>query len=184
MVEYHILPVPSSGRESVDNDLSTHSNYLEDDDDEIVEIDLTKPIPNHLDTSNSFKRASETPVGWCQIAIIIYQRAIPLALTFSLNNVANFIMLYFAGHLPTSEEESSTDIFAGVSMSLLFSNISCLSIFVGMTGAVETLGKISILIHLYSIVSPTHHCISQGAKIMEPRTIERWELFSRGPYSS
>ena len=79
--------------------------------------------------------------------LIIYnilKRAIPMAMTFALGNIANFITLYFAGHIKNyqtkDENINETDIFAGISMSLLFSNISCLSILVGMTGAVETLG--------------------------------------------
>ena len=145
MAEYQILPrETSSGGSSVEDNMTTrpesHSGEERRDDDgeedDIVEIDFTKSSPYDLNTS---MKKSEEKSNRCQMAIIVYQRAIPLALTFSLGNVANFIMLYFAGHLP-AEEEGSTETFAGVSMSILFSNISCLSIFVGMTGAVETLG--------------------------------------------
>jgi hypothetical protein len=119
------------------------------EDDEMIgmieDSNCTKTCPTSNDDPNASSKTMKSPASWFQIAVIVYQRAIPLALTFSLGNVANFIMLYFAGHLP-AEEEGSTETFAGVSMSILFTSISCLSIFLGITGAVETLGEIFSLI--------------------------------------
>jgi hypothetical protein len=165
MVEYQILP-RSNGTGSV--------TAIDEDfeDDEVIEIDFTKPSN---DDPNASSKTMKSPASWFQIAVIVYQRAIPLALTFSLGNVANFIMLYFAGHLP-AEEEGSTETFAGVSMSILFTSISCLSIFLGMTGAVETLGEI------FSLILASHSL--QGVKTMEPRTTKRWALSCRDPSSS
>jgi hypothetical protein len=120
-----------------------------EEDDEIEIIELNR-VDEEIPTKKILMENSKDEFSWFQTAIIVFQRGLPLTLTFTLGNVANFIVLYFAGHIK-SDEEDRTDIFAGVSMSILFSNISCLSILVGMTGAVETLGlRLSTLASLFN----------------------------------
>jgi hypothetical protein len=113
----------------------------EDDDIEIIDLNPIEEGEEERTTQVPSIKSPEESFSWLQTAIIVFQRGFPLTVTFTLGNVANFILLYFAGHVH-SDEEDPTDIFAGVSMSMLFSNISCLSILIGMTGAVETLGLI------------------------------------------
>lgn len=127
------------------NKNNNKENENEEEEDEEIEIILTSNNShNSHNTHNSHNNNNNNNEINCFLIIYnILIRAIPMALTFTLGNVGNFITLYFAGHLNNESNSGidSTDIFAGISMSLLFSNISCLSILVGMTGAVETLGK-------------------------------------------
>jgi hypothetical protein len=98
----------------------------------------------------SLGKEKEGNLGWFQIGILLFQRALPMALSYGFGGLGNFTMLYFAGHL--YGDANPTVTFAGISMSMLFTNISCRSILIGMSGAVETLGNRSY--QLISSLSP------------------------------
>lgn len=70
---------------------------------------------------------------------VLTQQAIPVVITFFLTVGGTFINLVFASHYV--EDNSQSVVFAGVSLSNMFANVSGLSILIGMTTAVETLGS-------------------------------------------
>jgi hypothetical protein len=82
---------------------------------------------------------NDDELSWFEMGREIFWRAIPMALSYAFGGLGNFTMLYFAGHI--YEDVNPTVTFAGISMSMLFTNISCRSLIIGMSGAVETLGK-------------------------------------------
>jgi MATE family multidrug resistance protein len=67
--------------------------------------------------------------------LYITQVSAPVVTSFFLGISSSFILLYYAAHL------NDTVVFAAVSMSNMFSNVSCISLLIGMTSAVETLGS-------------------------------------------
>ena len=66
--------------------------------------------------------------------------SVPVVISFFLQVGATFINLVFAGQYTEGYDTTST-VFTGVSLSNMFGNVSCLSILIGMTGAVETLAS-------------------------------------------
>jgi hypothetical protein len=96
------------------------------------------------DPYDTIDRPSEiiSPPSQLTKVLTILKRSLNVSSTFFLGMISNFITLYFAGHLTKQDEHDSTDTFAGISMSLLFANISAISLFIGMSGAVETLGNL------------------------------------------
>jgi MATE family multidrug resistance protein len=71
---------------------------------------------------------------------VLLKQASPAALSFFLNMGGNIVNMAFAGHYVLSNGEKSA-VFAGISLATLFGNVSCRSIFIGMTSAVETLAS-------------------------------------------
>lgn len=70
---------------------------------------------------------------------IIGKMAVPFMASFFLYLGSNFIVMYFAGHI-TASVEDTTVIFAGISLGQMFANVSWFSVLSGMTSALETLG--------------------------------------------
>jgi multidrug resistance protein, MATE family len=81
----------------------------------------------------------EIAESFFQMFVAMFTKSLPISLTMLLGIFANFILLYFAGHLPN--DPNPIDTFSGISMCILFSQISCRSIFMGLSGAIETLGS-------------------------------------------
>jgi MATE family multidrug resistance protein len=75
-----------------------------------------------------------------KLLVVLFQRASPVAASFLLTTSGNFINLAFAGQYILSNGEKSA-VFAGVSLATMFANMSCRSVLLGMTAAVETLGS-------------------------------------------
>jgi Na+-driven multidrug efflux pump len=65
--------------------------------------------------------------------------AAPLVFSYFLRLGESFIAIYFASHL--SRAENDTAIFAGISLAQMFVTISSVSLFIGMSTALETLGS-------------------------------------------
>ncbi len=65
----------------------------------------------------------------------------PLISSFFLSITGNFILMIFAGHAKESNGLSVATVFAGVSLSNLFCNVTFRSLIIGMTGAMDTLGS-------------------------------------------
>jgi hypothetical protein len=123
------------------------------DDDDIIEVILSDlPIAESDEKKESESEINNNGIeelNWFQTAQAILRKGLPMALTYCLGGLTNFTLLYFAGHLYNDADPTIT--FAGVSMSMLFTNISGRSIIIGMTGAVETLGlRLSTLASLFN----------------------------------
>ena len=75
--------------------------------------------------------------------LILLAQASPIVVSFFLSNCGTFINLLFASRfVPTNSEiTSSSALLAGVNLANLFANVSCLSLQIGMSSAVETLGS-------------------------------------------
>eukprot|EP01038_Epipyxis_sp_PR26KG_P016448 gene16448-22431_t len=77
--------------------------------------------------------------SWILQLKVLSTQAIPVVISFFLSIGGTFINLIFAGHYVVNNDK--TVVFAGVSLANMFANVSCLSILIGMSGAVETLGS-------------------------------------------
>lgn len=69
--------------------------------------------------------------------LFLVKTAYPVVITFLLGLASSFIVLFYANHLHTTSDK--TVVFAGISMSNMFINVSFLSLLIGMTTSVETL---------------------------------------------
>lgn len=72
--------------------------------------------------------------------MILMQQAVPVIISFFLSIGGTFINLVFAGQF-VHESGDQSAVFAGVSLANMFANVSCLSLLIGMSSAVETLGS-------------------------------------------
>ena len=71
----------------------------------------------------------------------LLRSAWPVITSFFLSIIGNFILMIFAGHAKESNNLSVATVFAGVSLSNLFCNVTFRSLIIGMTGGMETLGS-------------------------------------------
>eukprot|EP01032_Pedospumella_encystans_P014245 gene14245-16375_t len=72
--------------------------------------------------------------------LILSKQSAPVVMSFFLGLLGSFINLLFAGRfVPTTGDRSI--VFAGISLANMFANVSCLSLLIGMSSAVETLGS-------------------------------------------
>jgi MATE family multidrug resistance protein len=74
-----------------------------------------------------------------QVYVLIKQ-SFPVAVAFFLTIGGSFVNLIFAGHFVNVSGDKSA-VFAGISLANMFANVSCLSILIGMSSAIETLGS-------------------------------------------
>lgn len=71
---------------------------------------------------------------------LLSQRSLPVIISFFLSLSGSLINLLFAGRfVPTTGDRSI--VFAGVSLGNMFANVTCFSILIGMSSAIETLGS-------------------------------------------
>jgi MATE family multidrug resistance protein len=75
-----------------------------------------------------------------QKVFIIVRQSMPVVISFFLSIGGTFINLVFAGQY-VHESGDKSAVFAGVSLANMFANVSCLSVLIGMSSAVETLGS-------------------------------------------
>ena len=73
-----------------------------------------------------------------EILKCIFTTAYPIAIALVLEVSCNFISLFFASRVRNSLIPPGV-VFAGVSLSTMFANVTCFSIHEGMTGAVEVI---------------------------------------------
>ena len=71
----------------------------------------------------------------------LMKSAWPVVTSFFLSIMGGLILMLFAGHAPESNGLAVATVFAGVSLSNLYCNVTFRSLIIGMTGAVETLGS-------------------------------------------
>eukprot|EP01033_Poteriospumella_lacustris_P000584 gene584-400_t len=76
---------------------------------------------------------------WERVQVLTKQ-SFPVVVSFFLSIGGTFINLIFAGQY-VHETGDKSAVFAGVSLANMFANVSCLSILIGMSSAVETLGS-------------------------------------------
>jgi hypothetical protein len=75
-----------------------------------------------------------------QKLLIVSQQSAPVIASFFLGLVGSFINLLFAGRYIHTDGDRSID-FAGISLANMFVNVTCLSLLIGASSAVETLGS-------------------------------------------
>lgn len=68
------------------------------------------------------------------------RRSAPVIISFFLSLSGSLINLLFAGRFVASGAERSV-VFAGVSLGNMFANVTCFSLLIGMSSAIETLGS-------------------------------------------
>lgn len=68
------------------------------------------------------------------------RRSLPVIISFFLSLSGSLINLLFAGRFVASGAERSV-VFAGVSLGNMFANVTCFSLLIGMSSAIETLGS-------------------------------------------
>jgi MATE family multidrug resistance protein len=71
---------------------------------------------------------------------VLCLQSFPVVVSFFLSIGGTFVNLIFAGQY-VHETGNKSAVFAGVSLANMFANVSCLSILIGMSSAVETLGS-------------------------------------------
>lgn len=83
--------------------------------------------------------------SFLEILKVMISQSLPVIISFSLQMGGNFITLIFAGHYKDDNMSNSPDgdstVFAGISLCNMFVAVTYYSIFIGMTGAIETLGS-------------------------------------------
>jgi MATE family multidrug resistance protein len=72
--------------------------------------------------------------------IVLIKLSFPVIVSFFLSIGGTFINLVFAGHY-VNESGDRSAVFAGISLANMFANVSCLSVLIGMSSAVETLAS-------------------------------------------
>jgi MATE family multidrug resistance protein len=77
--------------------------------------------------------------SYFEILNVLIMQSFPAVISYFLHIGGNFITLFFAGFY--SLDGDNNIVFAGISLASMFANVSCLSILVGMSGALETLGS-------------------------------------------
>lgn len=87
----------------------------------------------------------------------LLKAAWPVITSFFLSIIGNFILMVFAGHAHEKNGLTVATVFAGVSLSNLFCNVTFRSLIIGMTGAMETLGSQNNGAGRYAEVGRTLH---------------------------
>jgi MATE family multidrug resistance protein len=106
---------------------------------ELVEEGMSKDIADApVSEEEDFTELLKDPSIFPKIKLIV-ELSTPVIASYSLYQVTGFVILYYAGHL--SSKAGDPTIFAGISMANMFANVSCFSILIGMTSAVETLAS-------------------------------------------
>jgi len=112
---------------------------------EDIEADTDAAKREEVDDDELFGLTDSTPV-FLKLKVLLSQ-SLPVVLSYFIMMGGNFINLIFAGHYKDESVEKNGDnsgdstIFAGVSLCNMFISVSYLSIMIGMTSAIETLGS-------------------------------------------
>mmetsp|Transcript_26160 Transcript_26160/g.44103 ORF Transcript_26160/g.44103 Transcript_26160/m.44103 type:complete len:479 (+) Transcript_26160:70-1506(+) len=142
-------PVKSSGHTSVgtikdvdDDDATERSSDASE-----LDIDLkdTKSVSQAGNGGNDLLGLTEDSTS-IEKLVVITKQSFPVIVSFFLGLGGAFINLMFAGRfVPVPDDEvmhgDRSIIFAGVSLANMFVSVSCLSLLIGMSGAIETLGS-------------------------------------------
>lgn len=101
-----------------------------------------------------------------EILKCIFTTAYPIAIALVLEVSCNFVSLFFASRVRNSLVPPGV-IFAGVSLSTMFANVTCFSIHEGMTGAVEVFHRFDRLIRyvLWSRIIDTCKPSERGGRL-------------------
>ncbi len=115
--------------------------------DELKQILIDNDEPESSDTAAEHSSVVEDELfgleensNGYQILNVLTKQAVPVIISFFLSVGGTFINLIFAGQY-VHESGDRSAVFAGVSLANMFANVSCLSVLIGMSSAVETLGS-------------------------------------------
>ena len=77
-----------------------------------------------------------------EVSFNMLTQALPLICSYVFGvGLIPIIILYFVGGLKDETNHTDPDVFAGVSLALMFTNVTGLSVLIGMAGAVETMAS-------------------------------------------
>lgn len=110
--------------------LSASSHAFLSQDCEVPESKLDVPDENNLDENSSTLE---------RLAVLL-RLSYPVVISFFLSISGSFVNLIFAGHYEADGVDPK-EVFSGIALTSLFINVSCYSILIGMSSAVETLGS-------------------------------------------
>lgn len=113
---------------NVSMDTTSTSDDTHSDDDETSDIEEIDELCGLDEHSSSTAKL-----------LILSKQSAPVILSFFLGLLGSFINLLFAGRFVPTGDRSV--VFAGISLANMFANVTCLSLLIGMSSAVETLGS-------------------------------------------
>lgn len=112
---------------------------------EIDEDDDCEKIPNEKGSNKNEDGTEEkedlSTMNVNELLYKIFIMAYPVVIGFFLNLGGSFTTLGFAGHLPDNGDMTSSTYLAAISLANMFGNVTSLSLIIGMTTAMETLGS-------------------------------------------
>lgn len=124
MVEYDTLPCVSQEIDDLETVEMFESQISAGD---VKECEQSKDTMEEIDEST-------TPA---ERLTIIARKALPCIASFFIGLLGPLINFAFAGHIPNT---NSAEVLAGIALANMFANMSGISLMLGMTGGVETLG--------------------------------------------
>jgi MATE family multidrug resistance protein len=128
----------SSVSPSSNNRDSSSSNYPSDVEQLIVERTEKAVIKEENNEENELFGLNEDSSSF-DLLKVLWSQALPEMISFLLWIGVSFINIYFAGRYTLNGKKST--VIAGVCLANMFANVSCRSVLVGMTSAVETLAS-------------------------------------------
>jgi MATE family multidrug resistance protein len=131
--------VSSSEASSTSQEVSKNLMRSLINDDSGAESDVPYTQSNHRDAEDELFGLHESSPFMDRVKVLFMQ-SFPVVISFFLSIGGTFINLIFAGQY-VHETGDKSAVFAGVSLANMFANVSCLSILIGMSSAVETLGS-------------------------------------------
>lgn len=125
-----------------DNDIEDSSivirtqEMIDDIDNEIVKTDDKDNINMKDNDKNDIDIDENSSI--LRRLFLLFQLSLPCCVSFLLSMLGGLINMMFAGHWNSSDR---SNIFAAVSLSGLYTNITFLSLLIGMSSALETLAS-------------------------------------------
>eukprot|EP00596_Hydrurales_sp_CCMP1899_P009553 CAMPEP_0119036386 /NCGR_PEP_ID=MMETSP1177-20130426/4087_1 /TAXON_ID=2985 /ORGANISM="Ochromonas sp, Strain CCMP1899" /LENGTH=167 /DNA_ID=CAMNT_0006996213 /DNA_START=300 /DNA_END=800 /DNA_ORIENTATION=+ len=120
--------------DDVENRVYEKNNKIEKE----TEVDNTGIIDTENEEENEFR--VEENISKKDMLFLLLGQAAPITLSFFLSFTGTFTQLIFASHYTENGVNEST-VFAGISLANMFANVSCMSLMIGMSSAVETLAS-------------------------------------------
>jgi Na+-driven multidrug efflux pump len=106
-----------------------------------VKTEQKSPSEGVIDESeNDGEFRIEEDITKKDMLFLLLSQAAPITLSFFLSFTGTFTQLIFASHFNGGGLDEST-VFAGISLANMFANVSCMSLMIGMSSAVETLAS-------------------------------------------
>lgn len=132
MVEYDSLPCSCPDAE-IDDDLETIEIY-----EKVLQIgDVLTPNDSREVGKEDDEEIIDESTTLAERLTILARKALPCIASFFIGLLGPLINFCFAGHIPNT---NSAEVLAGIALANMFANVSGISLMLGMTGGVETLG--------------------------------------------